>query len=162
MDQTPFAIGPFLLARGLPLFLAITLLGASKPLAPCTHVKMATKGWRTERFDGRLSFRLPPTFARDMGARFIEGGRAWVDGTRGMEMGAGFWGEGSFGKNEHGPQLRSYGAIAVENNYYHRPGVPLSNMGTALEAHSRSEADLRLFLAIFRTLHIDSTTAWGR
>ncbi len=167
------------------LGIGLTLIGAGKPIPPCIHAEADTSGWRSERFNERLSFRLPSTFKRDQTARFIEGGRRWTDGDRELALVQGYWGETSFGKREsttegytecvdtlagaefllittYGRYKQRYHATAVDVAGYHRRGERLRQMGLILAGSSHKRSDQRLFLAIFRTLRVDSTTAWSK
>jgi hypothetical protein len=161
------------------------VVGAAQPIAPCTHAEVDTTGWRPERFDERLVFRLPPTFKRDRTAKYIEGGRRWTDDDRTLELAlGGYWGETSFGKLE--PETEGYSecidtlaatrfrlitwrgykgryyAVAIPDSAYHPRGAPLKRAGHLLSGSCRTRADQRLVLAVFRTLHADSITPWGK
>lgn len=170
----------------IALTLAVALLGADRPFGPCTHVNLDTTGWRAARFSERLSFSLPPEFKRGPEMVCEEGCRVWMDGDRTLFLTSEEVGQNSLGgkyeprvegysecvdtlagvpfllitefrrnKQPNSSTQGTYSAWAVEGGPL---GVP--RMARVLKTGSPRQSDLNLFLAIFRTLHVDSTTAW--
>ena len=172
------------LMRVVPLVLFVALLGADKPVAPCTHVKADTIGWRVARFNERLSFRFPQSFKRDSTVQCMEGCRVWVDGDRRFLLTRNY-SSGSFGKND--PRIEGYSecvdtlagsAFLLITEYRRNKGESFPGFYSAiavqggafaapretniLTAYSPRQSDTDLFLGIFRTMQMDSTTAWER
>lgn len=159
----------------------LVALGAAPPTPPCKHGKGDTTGWRTERFNERLAFSLPPTFSRDRTVMYTDTpGRRWTDGSNIFEVLGGYF--ESFAKNN--PKAESYSecvdtlaqrrfriitwhwkaehryyAVAVDEAAYSAKPVPGGDHPWTLTGQSSDSAGQDLFLAIFHTLRVDSTDA---
>ncbi len=166
---------------------ALVLLGADQPAVvtppvsvtpPCfVPSRTNTGGWQLVAFPHLpYAYRIPQDFKLDSSAGFEHGGIKWKKGLRSFEQSRGYWGEYSFGLSEpswcqgysecvdtlagapwrlittYNSNYRAYVAVAV-------PAWAASSrrMTHALIGMSPDSADVALFLAIFRTLRVDST-----
>lgn len=169
-------IGTLLVGAGVP----IPAVSPESVIPPCyvpSHVKVGD--WRIVRIDPPRSFRLPPTFVYDSSAKYIEGGKRWTSGGRKFEMINGLWGEGSFGSSgaSYSPGYSECRAILAGTPFrlittyntnhksYVAIAVPVAPTKRSLKhtlafiGQSPDSADQKLFLAIFRTLRVDSSGA---
>ena len=153
-------------------------VGSAATVLPACYVPTAdTSGWRTVQvYETEYFLRIPPDFSLDSKARFMHGGVRWRRGEATLDMVVGTCRgpndvSGNVGWNEctdtlAGAPFRIMSVYYPARRVYMTGAKPIlpppdgTSLGycTFVAGASPDSSDQQLFLAVLRTLRIDSIT----